>query len=78
MAVNAFSFEDGEEIFRHGVVIRVSPSWHGRRNAVRFSQVKVCLRGVLESLVARGFLSLSVFTGSVQIILGHLSITVII
>ena len=26
VAVNAFRFEDREEIFRHGIVIRVSPS----------------------------------------------------
>ena len=49
VAVNTFGFEDGEEIFRYRIVIRVPPSCHRGRNAVFLSQVEVCLRGVLKS-----------------------------
>lgn len=52
LAVNAFSFQNGEEILSHSIVIAVSSSWHRGSNAVFFSRVEVCLRGVLEPLVA--------------------------
>src|SRR5699024_3010545 len=41
LAVDAFCFQDTEKIFGHCVVIAVSASRHGRRNAVRLSQLKI-------------------------------------
>ena len=52
LSVAAFRFKDREEILRHCVVIWITPSWHWGRNAIFLSQVKACLRGVLEPLVA--------------------------
>ena len=52
MSVNTLGFENGKEVFCHCVIIAVSASWHGRSYPIFFSQVKVCLRGVLTSLVA--------------------------
>ena len=60
VAVDTFCFENREEIFCHCIVIWVSSSWHRRRNAVYLSQLKICLRGVLNTLVAVEFQFLSV------------------
>ena len=52
VSVDALSFQDAKEIFSQRIVIAISTPWHRRRDAVFFSQVEICLRGVLESLVA--------------------------
>ena len=52
VAADAFCFEDEKEIFRHCIVVRAPASWHRRRNAVLFSQPKICLGCVWKALVA--------------------------
>ena len=52
VAADAFCFEDEKEIFRHCVVVRAPASWHRRRNAVLFSQLKICLGCVWKALLA--------------------------
>lgn len=36
LPVDALGFEDGKEIFGHCIIIRMSTSWHGWRNAAFF------------------------------------------
>ena len=51
-AIDTLCLEDRKEFFRHSVVVTISSSWHWGYNSIRFCQVKVCLRGVLNPLVA--------------------------
>ena len=49
--VNQLTFEATEEIFGHGVVIRVSPVGHALSNAVRIQAFTEGFGGVLDATV---------------------------
>jgi len=51
LSVDAFRFENGEEVFSQSVVVRISASLHRRRNTVFLSQLKVRLGSILKALV---------------------------
>ena len=51
LTVDAFRFQNGEEVFGQSVIIGIPASLHGRRNPVFLSQLKVRLGSILKALV---------------------------
>lgn len=51
VAVNAFGFENRKEIFCHGIIIKLSFLCHRWCNAVLFSQMKICVKGILKAFI---------------------------